>query len=137
MKPFATIAGLGVSLIFALPFITAIAPQLGFDPYTANEFQNMLLLLVIIEMGVICAEAVADSTAREVGIDTILAIAVSYIVNKIYFNQGIILFSGQWLLTDLIKKLFIPVLIVTGFAGLSGASGITKLINNRKLRKVG
>lgn len=137
MKPLATVAGLGISLIGVLSFITGNLPQLQFQPFTANEFQNLLLIFVIIEIGVICTEAIADSTAREVLIDTILAIVVSYVVNKLYFKQGIILFSGQFLYPDLIKKLFIPTLIVTGFAGLNGAEGVTKFINRQKLKKVG
>ena len=71
------------------------------------------------------------------GIDSVIVIIVSVATNIFYFNQGIALFSGEWLIFDLMKKLFIPTLVVTGFAGFNGADGVTKLMVRHKLRNAG
>ena len=109
MKPFAVIFGLGAS-VMSIIVLMFLATQTTCDIYTMSWFQNLLQIIIILETGIIVSESVTDSTAREVGIDSIVVIIASVITHIIYYNSGIILFSGQWLFFDLIKKLFIPTL---------------------------
>ena len=136
MKPFAVIFGLGASVL-SIIVLMFLATQTTCDIYTTSWFQNLLQIIIILETGIIVSESVTDSTAREVGIDSIVVIIASVITHIIYYNSGIILFSGQWLFFDLIKKLFIPTLVVTCFASFNGAQGVTSFIAKQKLKKVG
>ncbi|MCR5146670.1 MAG: hypothetical protein K6B70_04935 [Clostridia bacterium] len=136
MKPGAVVLGILTSLA-CIACIVSILPSCGYETYTANEFHNIILVFISLEAGVICAEAVADSAAREVGIDTIIVLIVSVIAEKYALAHGIILFSGQLLLPSLVKMLFIPILFVTAWAGFNGTSGVSHLISLSKRKKVG
>lgn len=137
MKALSIIVGIIASTL-SIEIIVSNCPQHGYSPFTTNKFLNIMLILIVLEIAIIFTECTADSTAREIGFDSILAIIDAYATYKInIFKDNTILFSGECTSSQIELRLFIPILFITAWSGLNGSTYVTSKLAAHKLKKVG
>ncbi|MBR1654350.1 MAG: hypothetical protein IJ690_05320 [Clostridia bacterium] len=126
----AILGGILAALITILALIT-FGTQTPIEVYSVSRFQNFLILFFILEITSIAVEFGMDSLSKDVAVDTLVAILIAIITTTVNYKKGLILFSGNVLLFELVKKMIIPGGVMILFACL-GSSHVSKLLTEKK-----
>lgn len=115
MKWFSFFVGLGCSLL-TLIVLGTLGKETSIEVYTPSLFTNFLEIFLILEIGVISTEALLDSTAREVALDTIVVIGIAAATTYIYNEYQVIIFYSNYLTKEAAERLVIPDALAVLFA---------------------
>lgn len=120
----------GVIVSFALlAILSVLGTQTPIEVYSQNKFQNAMTIFLLFEITAIAVEVATDSKSKEVGMDTVIVLIIT-ICTYLYYSKfhGILLFSGNIVFLELLKKMAVPSIITIIFSAFGSTFIEDKLL---------